>query len=250
MRPRRAQSRPGDLDDIQAVIDYRFNDSRLLGEALTHSSSLVSGRRQPTGKSRQRSNERLEFLGDRVLGLAVAHLLIEIYPDEAEGGLTHRHSMLVRRDTLADVAGEIDLARWIEVAHGGRGSGGLANPTILADACEAVIGAVFLDGGYAPAAAFVRRYWRGRVVDMTESPRDAKTMLQVWALARGRSLPSYRVLDSEGPAHAPVFTVEVTIEGLGSAIAEAGAKRAAEQAAAAMLLANLESDCTVGRADD
>jgi len=246
---RRAHSRSGDLGEIQAVIGYRFTSSRLLAEALTHSSTLASGRRQPVGKMRQRSNERLEFLGDRVLGLAVAHLLIEVYPDEAEGGLTHRHSMLVRRETLADVATEIGLGRWLEVAHGGRGSGGMTNPTILADACEAVIGAVFLDGGYAPAAAFVRRYWRSRVVDMTESPRDAKTMLQVWALARGRSLPSYRVLDSEGPAHAPVFTVEVAIEGLGSAVAEAGAKRAAEQAAAAMLLARLEGECADGRPD-
>jgi len=250
MRSRPAQSRSGDLDEIQAVIDYRFSDSRLLAEALTHSSTLATARRQPAGRLRQRSNERLEFLGDRVLGLAVAHLLIEIYPDEAEGGLTHRHSMLVRRETLADVATEIGLGRWLEVAHGGRGSGGMKNPTILADACEAVIGAVFLDGGYAPAAAFVRRYWHSRVVNMTDSPRDAKTMLQVWALARGRSLPSYRVLDSEGPAHAPVFTVEVAIEGLGSAVAEAGAKRAAEQAAAAMLLARLEGKCADGQPHD
>jgi ribonuclease III len=245
MKPRPARSRSGDLDEIQAVIAYRFDDVGLLAEALTHASTLASGRRQPAGKRRPRSNERLEFLGDRVLGLAVAHLLIETYPDEAEGGLTHRHSMLVRRETLADVAMEIGLGQWLEVAHGGRGSGGMANPTILADACEAVIAAVFLDGGYPPAATLVRRYWHGRVVDMTESPRDAKTMLQVWALARGRSLPSYRVLDSEGPAHAPVFTVEVAIEGLGCAVAEAGAKRAAEQAAAALLLEQLE-----GRSND
>ena len=237
----RARSRSGDFDEIQAVIAYRFADAAILAEALTHASIVSSGRRQSLNKTKPRSNERLEFLGDRVLGLAVAHLLIETYPNEAEGGLTHRHSMLVRRETLADVASELSLGRWIEVAHGGRGSGGMANPTILADACEALIGAVFLDGGYPQAAALVRRFWHGRVTDMTESPRDAKTMLQVWALARARSLPSYRVLDSEGPAHAPVFTVEVEIEGLGTATAEAGAKRAAEQAAAAMLLEKLES---------
>ncbi len=241
MKPRRARSRPGELDEIQAIIGYHFADAALLAEALTHASTLAAARAKAARKSAARSNERLEFLGDRVLGLAVAHLLIETYPDEAEGGLTHRHSMLVRRETLADVAREIGLGRWIEVAHGGRGSGGLTNPTILADACEALIGAVFLDGGYAPAAALVRRYWQGRVAEMIESPRDAKTMLQVWALARARSLPSYRVLDSEGPAHAPVFTVEVEIEGLGTATAEARAKRAAEQAAAAMLLEKLES---------
>ncbi len=240
MKRRTDRGRPGELDAIQAVIGYRFADTALLAEALTHASTLASGRRPAPGKRQIRSNERLEFLGDRVLGLAVAHLLIETYPDEAEGGLTHRHSMLVRRETLADVASEIGLGRWVEVAHGGRGSGGMTNPTILADACEALIGAVFIDGGYPPAAALVRRYWQSRVVDMTESPRDAKTMLQVWALARAHNLPSYRVLDSEGPAHAPVFTVEVVIEGLGSATAEAGAKRAAEQAAAAVLLQQLE----------
>jgi ribonuclease-3 len=245
MAPRRARGRPGDLEAIQLVIDYHFADSMLLAEALTHASKLAGGRRASHAKGPVRSNERLEFLGDRVLGLAIAHLLIETYPDEAEGGLTHRHSMLVRRETLADVAGEIQLDRWLDVAHGGRGSGGMANPTILADACEALIGAVFLDGGYNAATSLVRRYWQTRVVEMTESPRDAKTMLQVWALARGRTLPGYRVLDSEGPAHAPVFTVEVSIEGIGSATAEAGAKRAAEQAAAALLLAQLE-----GRADN
>jgi ribonuclease-3 len=241
MTRRRARNRPVALDELQEVIHYCFNDASLLTEALTHASTLASARREAPGKIRSRSNERLEFLGDRVLGLVVAHLLIETYPHEPEGGLTHRHSMLVRRDTLADVAVEIGLEQWIEVAHGGRGSGGMTNPTILADACEALIGAVFLDGGYVPAAEMVRRYWQSRVADMTESPRDAKTMLQVWALARARSLPAYRVLDSEGPAHAPVFTVQVEIEGLGSAVAEAGAKRTAEQAAAAMLLEQLES---------
>ncbi len=244
MTRRRTQSRSGDLDELQKVIGYRFTTAALLAEALTHASTLAAGKRQPAGKARSRSNERLEFLGDRVLGLAVAHLLIETYPEEAEGGLTHRHSMLVRRETLADVAGEIGLGRWLEVAHGGKGSGGMTNPTILADAMEALIGAVFLDGGYPPAEGLVRRYWQGRVTGMTESPRDAKTMLQVWALARSCSLPSYTVLSSEGPAHAPVFTVEVRIEGLGHAVAEAGAKRAAEQAAAAALLVRLE-----GRAD-
>lgn len=240
MSPRRPQSGPGDLDELQAVIAYRFAKPKLLVEALTHASMVGPGRR-PRAK-RQRSNERLEFLGDRVLGLAVAHLLLESYPGEAEGGLTHRHSMLVRRETLAEVAAAIGLDRWIDVAHGGRGSGGMSNPTILADACEAVIGAVFVDGGYEPASALVRRYWRERVSDMTESPRDAKTMLQVWALGHGRSLPVYRVLDSEGPAHAPVFTIEVAIDGIGKAVAEAGAKRAAEQAAAALLLERLEGD--------
>jgi ribonuclease-3 len=241
MTQRRTRNRTGGLNEIQSVIGYSFAEPRFLAEALTHASVLSTGRRSLRAMGRRRSNERLEFLGDRVLGLAVAHLLIENYPDEEEGGLTHRHSTLVRRETLADVAGEIGLGRWLEVAHGGRGSGGMANPTILADACEAVIGAIFLDGGYAPAAALIRRYWLARVLEMTESPRDAKTMLQVWALARGRSLPTYRIVDTAGPAHSPVFTVEAAIEGLGGAVAEAKAKRAAEQAAAATLLARVEA---------
>ena len=238
-------SGPNDLDELQQVIAYRFSDATLLAEALTHASVLAPSRRPRSKGPNRRSNERLEFLGDRVLGLAIAHLLFKNYPDEAEGGLTHRHSVLVGRTTLAAVATEIDLGRWLEVAHGGRGSGGMANPTILADACEAVIGAVFVDGGYEAAAALVRRHWRTRVEDMIESPRDAKTMLQVWALGRSLSLPTYRVLDSEGPAHAPVFRIEVSINGVGTAVAEARAKRAAEQAAAALLLEQLE-DSTDG----
>ncbi len=239
MKPRSATERPGDLAELEAVIAYRFADRLVLDEALTHASALVVGRRRGPSRSR-RSYERLEFLGDRVLGLAVAHLLIEVYPDEAEGGLTHRLSTLVCRETLAEVAEEIGLGRYIAVAHGGRGSGGPANPTILADACEALAGAILVDGGYAAAAAFVRRFWESRAADMTSSPRDAKTMLQVWALARARDLPSYTVLDSEGPAHAPVFTVEASIGGIGAATAEARSKRAAEQAAAALLLERLE----------
>lgn len=241
MKPRSAREPRGDLAELEAVIGYRFTDRLLLEEALTHASALALGRRRGGSRSR-RSYERLEFLGDRVLGLAVAHLLIETYADEAEGGLTHRQSMLVSRETLAEIAGEIGLDRFVHVAHGGRGSGGLANPTILADACEALVGAAFLDGGYVAAAGFVRRYWESRVADMTRSPRDAKTMLQVWALARARELPSYTVLDSEGPAHAPVFTVEASLGALGAATAEAGSKRAAEQAAAALLLERLEGD--------
>lgn len=241
MKPRSASERPGDLAELEAVIGYRFADRQVLGEALTHASAMTLGRRRGA-RSPRRSYERLEFLGDRVLGLAVAHLLIEAYPDEAEGGLTHRQSMLVCRETLAEVAEEIDLGRFLLVAHGGRGSGGPANPTILADACEALVGAVFIDGGYGAAAELVRRYWEGRVADLIRSPRDAKTMLQVWALARTRELPSYTVLDSEGPAHAPVFTVEASLGELGAATAEAGSKRAAEQAAAALLLERLEGD--------
>ncbi|HRY26702.1 MAG: ribonuclease III [Geminicoccaceae bacterium] len=239
MKSRIANERPGDVAELEAAIAYRFADRLVLDEALTHASAMALGRRRG-GKAPRRSYERLEFLGDRVLGLAVAHLLIEAYPDEAEGGLTHRQSMLVCRETLADVAEEIGLRHYLQVAHGGRGSGGLANPTILADACEALVGAVFIDGGYDAAAELVRRYWEGRVAGLTSSPRDAKTMLQVWALARARELPSYTVLDSEGPAHAPVFTVEASLGGLGAATAEAGSKRAAEQAAAALLLERLE----------
>ena len=122
MKPRSASERPGDLAELEAAIAYRFADRQVLAEALTHASAMAQGRRRG-GRTPRRSYERLEFLGDRVLGLAVAHLLIEAYPDEAEGGLTHRQSMLVCRETLAGVAEEIGLGRFLLVAHGGRGSG-------------------------------------------------------------------------------------------------------------------------------
>jgi ribonuclease-3 len=223
---------PRELDGIERRIGHRFAARALLRQALTHSSAAGRGRR---------SNERLEFLGDRVLGLAVADLLIRFYPDEPEGALTPRFSGLVSEPVLAEVARELGLGGWLDVARSEEEMGGRARPGILADAFEALIGAIYLDGGLAAAAGVVRSCLEPRLETMIMPPRDAKSALQEWTQSRGLGLPDYRITATTGPAHAPTFEVAVSLGDLGSATATGGSKRAAEQAAAEQLLARLSA---------
>ena len=224
-----------ELAGIEARIGHLFTDQVLLREALTHRSATRSGRRI------QRSNERLEFLGDRVLDLVIAALLFIRFPDEGEGALSQRQAGLVRRETLAEIAVELGLADWLALARSEDESGGRSNPAILADALEAVIGALYLDGGLAAAEAFIRRHWQQRLSEMRGPPRDAKTALQEWTQSRGLGLPDYRVTRTSGPAHAPTFEIVVALADVASATATGGSKRAAEQAAAEQLLAELSA---------
>ena len=232
------------LTTAEHVLGYQFQHRDLLVEALTHSSVVgrtqrrATQRRRPK-KDRRRSNERLEFLGDRVLGLIVAHLLIEAFPDDAEGALTRRHDALVRRETLAEIAGDLGLGQLLSLAQGEIGGGGRTNPGILADCCEAVLGALYLDGGMRPAENFIRQYWSTRLNEMKNPPRDGKTALQEWAQARGLERPVYHTITSSGPAHAPTFFVEVELDANSKATGEGSSKRAAEQMAAEMLLRDL-----------
>ena len=224
-----------DVREIQDRLGYQFKEERLLMEALTHGSATVLKRR------RRRTNERLEFLGDRVVGLAVAELLICRYPDEPEGALSSRLSGLVSERALAEAARELDLGAWLEVARSEEDAGGRERPAILADAFEAVLGAVYLDGGWEAAAAIVRRCVEPRLETMVGPPRDAKTALQEWTQSRGLGLPEYRVTRTSGPAHAPTFEIAASLGDLASATATGGSKRAAEQAAAEQLLARLSA---------
>ncbi len=231
-------------DGLQRRIGYRFTEPRLLAEALTHPSATRPegtrgggrGRRHDAGSQHQRSYERLEFLGDRVLGLAIADILIQRFPTESEGALSRRHAALVRRETLAEVAAELDLGACLTLARGEEEGGGRTNPAILADACEALIGAVYRDGGLAPAEAFVRRHWAETLGTMGAPPRDPKTALQEWAQRRSPELPTYEVIEVTGPSHAPTFAVAVHLGGLTPVVGRGASKRAAEQAAAAKLL--------------
>ncbi len=218
---------------LEQRIGHRFADPALLGEALTHSSAVGTARRT------RRSNERLEFLGDRVLNLVIADLLMTRFPRESEGALSKRHAGLVRRETLAEVGRELGLGRFLELGRSELDGGGLANPAILADALEALIGALYRDAGLAAAEAFIHRHWRTRLHEMRKPPRDAKTTLQEWAQARGLGLPAYSVVETAGPPHAPHFEVAVALADLPPAQAGAGSKRAAEQAAAELLLSGL-----------
>jgi ribonuclease-3 len=213
-------------DAIAELIGHRFRDPRLLREALTHRSAAPGAG----------SNERLEFVGDRVLGLLIAEWLAERFPAEQEGALGRRLAALVAQPTLAAVARAEQLADALEIAP--HDAGARRSATVLADAIEAVIGALYFDGGLDAARGFVRRAWAEAMAAQGAPPIDAKTELQEWAQARGLPLPRYAVARREGPPHAPRFCVSVTL-GDAQGTGTAGVKRAAEQQAAADLLARL-----------
>ncbi|MCB1555942.1 MAG: ribonuclease III [Alphaproteobacteria bacterium] len=215
-------------DELQTMLNYRFRDEKRLEKALTHSSAGADG-----------NYERLEFLGDRVLGLVMAHVLYETFPDEAEGDLAKRHAALVQGKTLADIAREIDLGATMILSDAEARGGGTDNDSILADGVEAVIGALYLDGGLAPCAAAIKTLWGERVREMNEPPRDPKTALQEWAQGRGLPLPLYEEIGREGPDHAPEFTIQATVQGFDPAAAKGSSRRAAEKTAAATLLERL-----------
>lgn len=214
------------------ALGHDFARPALLAEALTH----------PSLGGRGATYERLEFLGDRVLGLAVADMLLEHFPDEAEGALAKRLTALVRRETLAVVAAEVGLGDHLALSRGEEGAGGRRNPSVLADALEAAIGAIYLDGGFEAAKGFVRRHWRARMAAAARPPEDAKTRLQEWAQATVGVTPRYETVERAGPAHSPTFAVEVRIEGVARERGTGGSKRAAEQAAAKALLDRLAAE--------
>jgi ribonuclease-3 len=225
-------SKPSDeaLDVFQARLGYVFNDQDLLRRALRHASM---------GET---SNERLEFLGDRVLGLVVAQSLFEKYPLTDEGGLAVRLNALVRREACAKAAGALDLGPHIEMAKSEQHSGGRSKIAILANGCEAVIAALYLDGGLPAARDFILRYWEEMFDGLAPELRDAKTMLQEWAQSaaqKNKCQPQYRLTGREGPDHAPSFTVEVQVSGHDTEPGRGLTKREAEQDAARKLLLRL-----------
>jgi len=222
----RAPAKSGD-EGAAILLGHHFAEPKLLTEALTH--------RSAAGAKGHGSNERLEFIGDRVLGLIVAEWLIERFPKEREGELGPRLAALVSKPALAAIAEANGLAPLLAVAPGEAKRGVRERSTVLADALEALIGALYLDGGLAVARDFVRRVM-GDVVDRQFAPpKDPKTALQEWALKRALALPAYEVVEQSGPSHAPHFVIRVTV-GDAAASGEAGSKRAAEQEAAAALL--------------
>jgi ribonuclease-3 len=221
----------GDLKLLQTLLGYAFKDEGLLRRALTHASA-----------STRTSNERLEFLGDRILGLAIADRLFQLYADDPEGALALKYNALVRGETCAAAAETAGLSEHLVLAASEAASGGRRKVAILAGACEALIAALYLDGGYAAANAFVERYWQEAFATLSHDMRDPKTTLQEWAQSPARALrgaPAYRLVKRDGPDHAPLFAVEVTVAGEGAEIGEGRSKREAEQAAARAMLARL-----------
>ena len=231
--------RKADPDSLAKALGHRFSAPDLLREALTHPSTGP----QERGGARF-GYERLEFLGDRVLGLLVAEWLLDRFDDEAEGSLARRHTALVRREALAEMARSIDLGRHLILSAGEEESGGRENDAILADACEAVIAALYLDGGIDVARSFIRTAFAD-AIDLHESPpQDAKTALQEWAQARSLPLPSYRLLSRSGPDHRPEFEIEVSIPSHAPMTGIGASKRVAEREAAAKLLKSLRDGRT------
>jgi ribonuclease-3 len=226
-----------DLAELASGIGHRFARVALAAEALTHRSAL--DRRPELKAAFPYGNERLEFLGDRVLSLAMADLLLLHFPHEREGELARRHAAMVRAGTLVEIAEGLELGAHIRLGESERASGDAVKPTILADALEALLGAIFLDAGFPAAAACVERLWRDRLDSRATAPLDPKTELQEWAQARRLPLPAYREVGREGPPHAPVFVVDVAIKGHEPGRGRAGSKREAERLAAIALLERL-----------
>lgn len=222
-----ARAKP-DLAALEARIGHAFADRALLNWALTHVSAATK---------RPESYERLEFLGDRVLGLAVAHLLYESFAGESEGELSRRLAALVRKETCAEVAEDWGVGPFIRLGDGEAQTGGRKKRAILGDVCEAIIGAVFLDGGADAAAQVVRAAFSAKMMEAGPDLRDAKTALQEWAQARRLPPPRYRQVSRSGPDHAPSFEIAVDVEGFAAAEGAGASKRAAEQAAAANFMA-------------
>lgn len=202
-------------------------------EAVTHASMSSSTRND---------NQRLEFLGDRVLGLVMAQALIEADPNASEGALAPRFNALVRKETCADVAREIDLGAVVRLGRSETVSGGRRKLALLGDAIEAVIAAVYLDSGFQAARDMVLRLWADRITQVDDDARDAKTSLQEWAQARSLSPPEYIEIDRNGPDHAPIFTIMAQLSTGVKGSATAGSKREAQQGAARALMAILEQD--------
>ena len=221
------RAKPGEA--LEAALGHRFADPALLTRALTHRSVGPKGH-----------NERLEFLGDRVLGLVMASHLHAARPDDSEGELSARYNALVRRETLAEIALGLDLGKALILAKSEEGIGGRQKPALLADALEAVIAALYLDGGLHTAREFILRHWAPFIDGRSLVTKDSKTALNLLAMARNLGNPVYTETGRTGPDHAPLFRVAASLPGGLEAVGSGPSKRVAEQAAAEALLAQLE----------
>lgn len=215
-----------DLSALAPIIDHDPRDPALFVQALTHGS---------TGQTPD--YQRLEFLGDRVLGMVIADLLYAQFPKAAEGQMSSFLNRLVSRESCAEIARACNLGSLIRLGKQARDDGGAGSTNILGDVVEALIGALYIDGGMVSARAFIVRHWATRIADISEAPRHPKSELQEWAAARNRKTPMYTMLGKSGPDHDLRFTVRVEIKGLGASEASGTSKQEAETQAARQFLA-------------
>ena len=219
-----------DTSGLEQRLGYGFSDRQLLVRALTHSSAISPGRRV------EHSYQRLEFLGDRVLGLAVAETLYNKFPGAREGELARALNSVVRKESCAQVATSLKMGDLIQMDKSEIRNGGRSKPSVLADVCEAVIGAMYLDGGLDPALEFVCRSFAGHLSATRSLRSDAKTMLQEWAQRQGLPVPRYEEVSRSGPDHSPIFMMAVHVEGFQSMDASGPSKKLAEQSVAELFL--------------
>ena len=219
------------LAQLESKLGYRFQDKNFLVRALTHKSAMSHDETDLTA-----SYQRLEFMGDRVLALVIAEMLYKAFPDAEEGELARRLTGLVRNETCADVAIDCDMPAYILLSDNENRAGGREKEAIIGDVCEAVMAAIYFDGGMEAARAFIERNWRERMESWSKPLRDPKTALQEWAHGKKRPAPTYSESSRSGPDHALTFVMEVKVEGLQAARGEGSSKREAEQKAASMML--------------
>lgn len=226
------------IEQISNIIGYKFNNVQLLLEALTHPS--LSALSHNKNVSKQDNYERLEFLGDAVLGLIITEFLINEYGNEREGALAKRRSALICGEALSEIASQIGLGNFLMMTEGEKNGGGRNNKTNLENALEALIGAIYIDSGFEQARQFVYKYWLPLARSVKIPPKDPKTSLQEWAQKHGKSIPIYNILDTKGPAHLPTFVIEVKVDGIEGMCASASSKRLAERYAAELLLEKIK----------
>ncbi|TYC66984.1 ribonuclease III [Stappia sp. BW2] len=227
---KRQHHQPGPVSALKSALQYEFRDLELLRVALTHASAL------PPSETVAGSYQRLEFLGDRVLGLVIASMLHKHFPRADEGELARRFNHMVKRETCAEIAQELGVGDAMRIGLAEAQTGGRKKTALLADICESVIAAIYLDGGFEAAESFITRLWEPRMLSWSGPLRDAKTTLQEWAQSRSLPTPRYDVTTRDGPDHAPNFTVSVTVQGLPPGEGKGGSKRIAEQNAAEAVL--------------
>lgn len=226
----RPQLSPDALKAIQEAIGYKFKDTERLTIAMTHPSALSAE------EAVRHSNQRLEFLGDRVLNLCIAERLIRRRLNEREGQLAPRLNRQVKKKACADAIRHVDIGKYIIMSPGEIAGGGRERDTTLGDVCEAVIGAIFMESGLAPARKFIEKAWAPQFRNSPKRVKDAKTLVQEWAQSHGHDLPDYRVKSRKGPDHAPHYAVKLKVAGAGEAIGEGTSKQDAERAAASAFL--------------
>lgn len=217
-------------DALQDALGHKFKDEVLLHRAMTHRSATQ-------GKAAEWSNERLEFLGDRILGLVMVEALMERFPKQREGELAPRLNAMVSRDTCAIVGAELGLGNYLIIDQSERSTGGPEKRSLLANVVEAVIGAIYTDAGLEKARKFILKQWKVLLQASTEMSRDPKSALQEWAQGSGMAAPAYRLVTREGPDHAPVFTVAVEVDGRQPLQGVGNSKQVAEREAARAMLA-------------